>query len=127
MNRKAVLFSWLRLGLQVLAWEAVLLILAWYLHQNWILMQHLRFSDALFFVGVVVCTIGSGGMLRNPFDTTAGPYGNPAFPVEVSDEERRILLVDGYIRQKSFALRMLGLGLLTILMSVVVLRINVSP
>ena len=110
---------WLRFGLELLVWEAVVLALAWMLfsRMHW---GH-YFSDVLFAVGVLELMAASVGMLGRPYETASGGYGVPALPVQPSEQERREQAVAEYIEKRSFALRLGASGLLTVLAALIVL------
>ena len=110
---------WLRFGLELLVWEAVVLALAWMLfsRMHW---GH-YFSDVLFVVGVLELMAASVGMLGRPYEPSGGGYGVPALPVQPSEQERREQAVAEFIEKRAFALRLVASGLLTVLAALMVL------
>jgi len=115
------LFS-LRAVLGLLALEAGTLVLAWLLFRWWYWLQ--RFSDMLFLVGVLQIMAASFGMMGRPYEVNNSPWGVTAPPVQASEEEKRWQSIATLIKQKSFALRMIVCGVLTILLSVVLIYMN---
>jgi hypothetical protein len=113
-----------RLGLQILVLEAAFLALSWLLHRYWIILQPLRFADVLFFTGVFAALIGSAGMLRSPYWVSLSPGGVWASPIQATEEERHAQLVDELMHQTSFGLRILAVGVITILLSFVMVYIK---
>jgi hypothetical protein len=116
-----------RLSLQILPLEAAYLALSWLLHRYWIILQHLSFADVLFFMGALASTIGSAGIMRSPYGVPLSQLGVWASPVQPTEEERRVQLVDELIRRTSFGLRLLAVGLITILLSAVMTYIIPMP
>jgi hypothetical protein len=108
--------------LGVLILEAVSLVLAWLLFRWWYWLQH--FSDVLFLVGVLQLMAASLGMMSRPYEVSNSPWGVPALPVQASEQEKRWQSIATLIEQKSFALRMIVCGVLTILLAVVLTYIN---
>jgi hypothetical protein len=107
----------LRAALGLLTWEAATLILAWLLFRWWYWLQ--RFSDVLFLVGVLQLMAGSVGMLGRPYEVSNSPWGVPALPVQASEQEKRWQLIATRIEQRSFAVRIILCGVLTVLLAVV--------
>ncbi len=108
---------WVRLGLGVLGYTAVLLILTWLLHQ-YLFLKNSSTGDSLFVVGVLACATASVGMFRSPYGEMLSPWGVTAHPVEPTEAEKRARLVADFVEQRSFGVRLLAAGLLTIVMSV---------
>ena len=76
-----------RTGLELLAWEAATLVLAWLLFRWWFWLQ--RFSDVLFLVGVLQLMAASLGMMGRPYEVSNSPWGVPSSPVHDSEQEKR--------------------------------------
>ncbi len=117
----------LRLGLQVLPLEAAYLALSWLLNRYWIILQPKSFADVLFFMGALASTIGSAGMFRSPYWVPLSPLGVWASPVQATEEEKRAQLVDELIHRTSFGLRILAVGVITILLSAVMTYLLPGP
>ena len=109
---------WLRFGLELFVWEAVVLGLSWMFFRRLYWLQ--RFGDVLFLVGVLELMAASLGMLGRPYQVSGGGYGVPALPVQPSEEERRQQAVAEYIEKRSFATRLVASGLLTVLIALFV-------
>lgn len=106
----------LRSSLKVLAWEAALVILAWLLFRQMTWLQQIQFGDLLFLIAIVLFLIAGAGMPGNPYsDSTEYWRGMPVFPVQLTEQEKRQQRLAEIIAERSFALRMGALGLLTIL------------
>jgi hypothetical protein len=114
---------WVRLGLGVLGYEAVLVILTLLLHRYWIL-QNVSLGDAFFMMGVLACAIASMGMLRSPYGEMLSPWGVPAHPIQATEEEKRRQLLADFVERRHFVVRLLSAGLLNILLSLIVLYIK---
>ncbi len=114
---------WIRLGLGVLGYLAVLLILTWLMQRYWIL-QKLNFGDALFVMGVLACAVASAGMMRNPYGEMLSPLGVHAHSIEATEEEKRTQAIATFVEQRAFGVRLLTAGLLTILLSVLVVYVK---
>lgn len=111
--------TWFRMGLRVLVEGAALVAVAWVIHGRVKPLQHLRFSDILFFLGVLECMIGSLGMLSHAYGGSGNAnFGAPAYPVQPTEEEKRIQAIDRFIAQRASSLRLLTIGLLTIILSI---------
>ncbi len=108
---------WLRWLLKVVVGEALLLVVAWILHESLGPFQRISFSDELFIIGALAGAIGSTGMFRNPYGWNTSPIGVQAYPVQTSEEEKRVQLLVDFMRQRSIGLLLLAIGLLTILAS----------
>ncbi len=108
----------LRLGLQILVLEAAYLAISWLLHRYWNLLQRLSFVDVLFFMGALAGMMGAAGMMRSPYGVPLSPLGVWASPVQANEDERHSQLVDELMHRTSFGLRMLAVGVITILLSV---------
>ncbi len=118
MKRLFLRSFWFRIILESLALWAGVVILALLLYWRVSSLQRFYFSDLLFIAGLLECALASAGLMRSPYDITdASTYGAPAHPVQPSDDERRFLAVANYVRQRTFAFRLLAAGLLTILLS----------
>jgi hypothetical protein len=104
--------------LKLLVWGAALTALAWFFFSRVSFLQNMRFSDLLFIVGAIELMIATVGMMRGPEDYTISPgMGRLAFPVKITEEEKREAMVADFIERNSFAVRMLIIGLLTFLAS----------
>jgi hypothetical protein len=114
----------LRLGLEILALEAAFLALSWLLNRYWTLLQRFSFADVLFFMGTLAGMIGSAGMMRSPYWIPLSPWGVWASPVQATEDEKRTQLVDELMHQTSFGLRMLAVGVITFLLSIVLTYIK---
>lgn len=115
---------WVRLGLGVLGYAAVLAILTWLAHAYWI-FQHAKFGDALFGMGVLACLIASAGMMRNSSSGVwPSPAGMSALPIQSTEEEKHTQLIADFVEQQSFGVRLLAAGLLTVLLSIIVSNIK---
>ncbi|MBN2147346.1 MAG: hypothetical protein JW726_08155 [Anaerolineales bacterium] len=109
---------WFRMTLSVLVSEVVLVALAWLLHRQVSVLQHLRFGDLLFTLGVIICFMAIFWMRGRPYDANPSINpGGPAFSTQASKEEQRILAHDSAMRQKAVGIFLFALGLLTILVS----------
>jgi hypothetical protein len=106
-----------RLGLEILALEAAFLAFSWLLNRYLTFLQRFSFADVLFFMGAVASTIGSAGMMRSPYRMMLSPWGVWASQVQPTEEERRAQLIDELMHQASFGLRILAIGVITILLS----------
>ncbi len=113
-----------RISLEALAWEAVLVIAAWAVRQYWGWPPRLRFDDELFVIGALALVTGSAGMLRNPYGVMNSPIGVYAPSVRITEEEKRLQLLGEFMNQRSFGLCLVGIGLLTILLAVGVWMVN---
>ncbi len=109
---------YLRLGLQILALEAGYLAFSWLLNRYWSVLQRFSFADVLFFMGALASSIGAAGMLRNPYGVPLGPWGVHAGSVSSDEEEKRVILIDEWLHQANFGLRLLAIGGITILLSI---------
>ncbi len=114
---KSLLGFSLRTILWVLAFEAVTVLLAWLLFRWWYWLKH--FSDVLFLVGVLELMAAALGMLGRPYEVSNSPWGVWAPAVHASEQEKRWEAVATLIEQKSFALRMIACGTLTVLLAVI--------
>ncbi len=57
------------------------------------------------------------GMLNDPY-TALSSYGSvPTYTIQDSPEQKRFTLLEQYLNQRSFALHLTAIGLLTILLS----------
>ncbi len=110
----------LRLCLEVLAWAAVSVGLAWLLHRYVGILQPHYLSDVLFLIGAFEIGTASFGMMRSPYGVMNGPWGVTALPVQPTEEERRYQAVAEFVERRWFAMHLLGSGLLTILVAVVI-------
>ncbi len=109
---------WFRLVFGVLFWWSALVGLVWLLHSRYGWLKHLAFSDVLFVVGVLECLTASLGMMTDRLDVMlGGPYGSPAVPAQSSEDEKRWQMVAGFMERKSFGIRLMAIGLLTIFLS----------
>ena len=112
----------LRAVLGLLALDAATLVLAWLLFRRWYWLHH--FSDVLFLVGVLQLMAAGVGMMGRPYEVSNSPVGVPALPVQDSEQEKRWQLIATLIEQKSFALRLIVCGVLTVLLAVVLTYMN---
>lgn len=120
MNARLFVRSrWLRLVLEILLWEAVMLGLAYLYYRHLSARQpRLRYGDVLFLVGVLDLLVASLGMMGRPYEVSNSPQGVWASPVHGTEEERRIHMLDEFIEKRWFATHLIATGLLTILISV---------
>jgi hypothetical protein len=107
----------LRASLQVLAWEIVTVGLTYFLHRQVSWLRHNRFGDLLFAIGVMEVAVASWGMLNRPYEASNSPWGVPASPVQDGGQQKQYQLLAEVMQQKGTALRLVALGLLTILLS----------
>ncbi len=115
---------WFRIGLEALVSEAILVALLWLLYQQVSSLQRFYFSDVLFIVGTLECLTASAGLMSRPYRETGGPWFSvQALPVQASEEERRKQALANFVKQKTFGIRLLVMGLLAILLSVVLVFI----
>ena len=113
------------LGLEILALEAAFLGVCWLLHRYWNLLQHLMLTDVFFFMGALASLLGAAGMMRSPYWIPLSPgMGVWAAPVQATEEEKRVQLIEELKHQKSFGLRALAIGVITILLSFVMTRLQ---
>jgi hypothetical protein len=117
-KKRTTLTVLIRLGLGILAWEAVFLGLAWLLHRYWRFLQPHSFADVLFFMAALAFVMGSAGMMRNPYGVPLTPLGVWASPVQPTEDERRAQRLDEIIHQRAFGLRTLAVALITFLLSI---------
>jgi hypothetical protein len=113
-----------RLGLEILLLEAAFLAFSWLLHQYWNFLQRFSFADVLFFMSTLAGIIGSAGMMRSPYWLPLSPWGVGASPIQATEEEKREQLVDELMHQTSFGLRILAIGVITFLLSIVMTYIK---
>ncbi|HVN55842.1 MAG TPA: hypothetical protein VMT46_16030 [Anaerolineaceae bacterium] len=106
---------WLRLGLKMVVWEAVVLMLSWLLFRwlHWLK----NFGDVLLLVGVLEVMAASVGMMGRPYEVSNSPWGVLSSSVQPSERERREQAIAEYIEKRSFSMRLIASGLLTILAS----------
>jgi hypothetical protein len=102
--------------LKVLALETALVALSWLLyHQLSSQQQSIRFSDVLFMIGALMLFFAAFGMLRNSYDVTVTPF---ALHVQASEDEKRVQVLENFMRQKSVSMHVAAIGVLAILLSV---------
>ena len=123
VKNRTIRSVWVRLGLGVLGFEAVLVVLTLLFHQYWI-FRYISLTDSFFSMGVLACAIASAGLLRNPYGEMLSPWGVFAHSVRTTEEEKRTQLIAEFVEARSFGLRLLAAGLLSILASIVGLFIQ---
>lgn len=104
-----------RMGLKVLAWEAVLVAVTWLLSKRVSGLQGHPFSDGLFIVGTLALIVASTGMMGSPY--AVGPAVGMGLTVQPTERERREQQLAEFVQKRSFALPLASSGLLTILVS----------
>ena len=119
-KRRVYLTYLFRLGLQILVLEAAFLAFTWLLNQYLPSLQRVSFGDALFIMGALASAIGCAGMFRSPYWVPLSPMGVWASSTQANEEEKRTQLVDELMHQTSFGLRILAIGVITILVSIAV-------
>lgn len=99
--------------------EIVQIAVAWLLNRNVRSMQHIRFTDGLFLLGVLELMAASIGMMGRPYNASQGPgRGVPAYPVQPSDQEERSQALAELVEGHYFASRLAIIGVVTILIAV---------
>ncbi len=110
---------WVRLGLGILGFSAVLVILTVLIHQYWIL-QKVSLGDSFFVMGALACTMAAAGLMRNPYGEMLSPWGVTAHPAPATEAEKRVQMIAEFVEQRAFGVRLLAAGLICILLSVFV-------
>jgi hypothetical protein len=105
----------LRFVIETLFWTAVLVGLAYLAFQRVWWMERLRFGDVLFVLGLILVTAASLGMMSRPYGVAG--MGIPAMPVRTSEEEKGFRILEDLLKARSFAARLIVIGLLIILVS----------
>ena len=118
LKRRVYRTFYFRLGLQILALEAVFLAFSWLLHRYWIILQRFSYADVLFFMGTLAGLMGSIGMMRSPYRLALSPWGVWASSVQSTEDQKHTQLVDELMHQTSFGLRVLAVGVITILLAI---------
>lgn len=109
---------WVRTILGVLVVVAVQAVLVWLLSQRVSWLQGKRYGDILLLFGVVEVLMGSTTMSGSDRGFSDPRHGVPAFPVQNSEQEQRELMLAEFIQRRSFSLRVIAIGVLTILVSI---------
>lgn len=119
---KSLRSFFLHIGLWLLILEAAAFVIAWLLFRLWYWVP--RFSDVLLLVGVLQVMAASVGMLNRPYEVSNSPWGVPVLPVQATEQEKRWQSIATLIEQKSFAVRMIVCGAITLLLAVILSYMN---
>ncbi len=115
----------LNTGLKLLVAEIILVALAGLLHWRVHWMEGKPFSDVLTVIGFILLLAASVGMMGRPYEVMNSPWGVPASPVHDTEQERHYNLIETFMKQRSFAFRLIVLGLATLLVSLVTAIYNI--
>jgi hypothetical protein len=80
-------------------------------------MQRFSYADVLFIMATLMAMMGSFGMLRSPYRQMLSPWGVWASPVQATEDEKRVQIIEEMMQQTSFSLRLLALGVITLVLS----------
>jgi hypothetical protein len=111
---------WLRTILKLLAVDAVLVALAWMLYRFAGWFQSYYFSDVVFMLGCLELFIGALGNFAQPYSGTSDArMEHQGYVVQASEKEQRFQHIEASMRQRSFSVNFVILGVLTLLLAVV--------